>query len=66
MLIDVYSHSVMVRPNTGSEKRLVLDFARRLIQWDTETDEDGNMVYKVMKVYAFDNHHEQRDRKSVV
>lgn len=62
MLIDVYSHSVMVRPNTGSEKRLVLDFARRLIQWDTETDEDGKIVHKVMKVYAFDNHHEQSIR----
>lgn len=62
MLIDVYSHSVVVRPNTGNEKRLVLDFTRRLIQWDTETDGDGNVVHKVMKVFAYDNHHEQSFR----
>lgn len=62
MLVDVYSHSVMVRPQAESEKRLVMDFTRRLIQWDTEVDESGDLVHKAVKVFAFYNPHEQSFR----
>lgn len=58
MLIDVYSHSVKVRPRTGVDKQLIMGFMRRLVQWEVETVDD-KPVYKVLRVYAFENPKEQ-------
>lgn len=62
MLIDVFSHSVMVRPKTESEKRLIMDFTRPYVQWDVETNENGETVYKVQKIYVFANESERSFR----
>lgn len=61
MLVDVFSHSVKIRPRTESEKRLLLGFMRRLVQWEMEVV-DEKPVYKVMKVYAFENPRERSFR----
>lgn len=58
MLIDVYSHSVKVKPRTGLDKQIVMGFMRRLVQWEVETVDD-KPVYKVLRVYAFENPKEQ-------
>lgn len=54
MLIDVYSHSVKVRPESEFDKRLIMGFVKPLVQWDIDVVE-GKSVFKVLKVFAFEN-----------
>ncbi len=61
MIIDIYSHCVKVKPRSEADKRLVLGFVRRLVQWEMEIVDD-KPTYKVMKVYAFENPSEQSFR----
>lgn len=61
MLIDVYSHCVKVKPRCEADKRVILGFVRRLVQWEMEMVDD-KPVYKVMKVYAFENPSERSFR----
>lgn len=61
MLIDVFSHCVRIKPRSESDKRIVMGFVRRLVQWEMEIVE-GKPTYTVMKVYAFENPHEKTVR----